>query len=229
MSGSGARLNLTVQTADGERPLAGTVGTLVIAGWTGRDRAATERHIAELEAIGVARPKAVPAFYRVAAGLLTAAAEIQVSGPYSSGEAEAAILSLGGQRYVGIASDHTDRQAEATGVSLAKQLCAKPLGPVVWPFDEVADHWDELILRSWIEEDGRRVPYQEGPLAAIRPPGELEALYGGLPAEAALFCGTLAVQGDIRPAGAFEMALEDPVRGRRLSHRYTVVPLPVEG
>ena len=43
----------------------------MIAGWTGRDQAAVERHIAELAAIGVARPLAVPCFYRVGANLLT--------------------------------------------------------------------------------------------------------------------------------------------------------------
>ena len=32
------------------------VDTLVIGGWTGRDAAAIEAHIAELEAVGVPRP-----------------------------------------------------------------------------------------------------------------------------------------------------------------------------
>ena len=87
MGESAAQLNLTVQTKNGDEPFTGGVGELVIAGWTGRNREAMEAHIAELEAIGIARPKTVPMFYRVAAGLLTTAAEIQVSGPHSSGEA----------------------------------------------------------------------------------------------------------------------------------------------
>ena len=49
------------------------VKELVIAGWTGRDVAALEKHIRELEAIGVKRPKTTPIFYRVAASLLKAA------------------------------------------------------------------------------------------------------------------------------------------------------------
>ncbi|MCY4395839.1 MAG: DUF2848 domain-containing protein [Rhodospirillaceae bacterium] len=229
MSESAAHLKLTAQTKDGDRPLAAAVGALVIAGWTGRNREAMEAHIAELEAIGIARPKTVPTFYRVAAGLLTTGAEIQVSGPHSSGEAETVILNLGGRHYVGVGSDHTDRQAETVGVSLSKQMCAKPVGPAVWPFDEVAGHWDELILRSWVEEDGGRSLYQEGAVSAMRPPGELQALYGGLPEGAAMFGGTLAVHGEIRTSAAFEMELEDPVLGRCLRHRYTIVPLPVEG
>lgn len=229
MGGSAAQLHLTVQAKDGDEPMAAAVGELVIAGWTGRNREAMEAHIAELEAIGIARPKTVPMFYRVAADLLTTAAEIQVSGPYSSGEAETVILNLGGRHYVAVGSDHTDRQAETVGVSLSKQMCAKPVGPSVWPFDEVAGHWDDLVLRSWIEDGGGRSLYQEGTAAAMRPPGELQGLYGGLPEGAAMFGGTLAVHGDIRPSAAFEMELEDPVLGRRLRHRYDILPLPVEG
>ena len=229
MGESAAQLNLTVQTQAGEEPLAAAVGELIIAGWTGRNREAMEAHIAELEAIGIARPKAVPTFYRVAASLLTTAAEIQVSGPHSSGEAETAILNLGGRHFVAVGSDHTDRQAETVGVSLSKQMCAKPVGPAVWPFDEVAGHWDELVLRSWVEEDGGRSLYQEGAVSAMCPPAELQNLYGGLPEGAAMFGGTLAVHGEIRTSAAFEMELEDPVLGRRLRHRYTILPLPVEG
>jgi hypothetical protein len=40
------------------------VKSLVVAGWTGRNVAALEAHIKELEAIGVKRPKTVPIFYR---------------------------------------------------------------------------------------------------------------------------------------------------------------------
>ena len=40
------------------------IKSLVIAGWTGRNVAALEAHIKELEAIGVKRPKSVPIFYR---------------------------------------------------------------------------------------------------------------------------------------------------------------------
>jgi Protein of unknown function (DUF2848) len=64
------------------------VKELVIAGWTGRDVAALEKHIRELEAIGVKRPKTTPIFYRVAASLLTNDDTIEALGDQSSGEAE---------------------------------------------------------------------------------------------------------------------------------------------
>jgi Protein of unknown function (DUF2848) len=59
---------------------------LVIAGWTGRDVAALEAHIKELEALGFVRPRRVPIFYRNAASLLTTAGTIEAVGDKSSGE-----------------------------------------------------------------------------------------------------------------------------------------------
>src|SRR3546814_15061821 len=47
------------------------VRSAVIAGWTGRDPVAVEKHIAELEELGVRRPASTPIFYRVAAPRLT--------------------------------------------------------------------------------------------------------------------------------------------------------------
>jgi hypothetical protein len=41
-----------------------------------------------------------------------------------------------------------------------------------------------------------------------------------------MFCGTLAVHGGLRPAERFEFELEDPVRGRKIHHGYSVVSLP---
>ena len=97
---------------------------LVIAGWTGRDQAALQKHIRELEAIGVKPPKTTPIFYRVAANLLTTASEIQVSGADTSGEVEFVLLNTSSGIRVAVGSDHTDRKAETIGVSLSKQLCA---------------------------------------------------------------------------------------------------------
>ena len=100
---------------------------LVIAGWTGRDEAALRKHIKELEEIGVKAPKSTPIFYRVAAGLFGYDTEIQVSGPNTSGEVEFVLLQKPDGLWVTVGSDHTDRKAETIGVSLSKQLCAKPV------------------------------------------------------------------------------------------------------
>ncbi len=197
---------------------------LVIAGWTGRDEAALRKHIRELEAIGVKPPKTTPIFYRVAAALFTHADEIQVSGPDTSGEVEFVLVQTDFELRVAVGSDHTDRKAETIGVSLAKQLCAKPVSRESWRYDEVKPHWEKLVLRSW--SDGEL--YQEGSVAAMRSPEDLLARYSLEPGWA-MFGGTLAAKGGIRPGKVFRMELEDPVRKRRLAHEYRIRVLPVEG
>jgi len=201
------------------------VSELVIAGWTGRDQAALQKHIRELEEIGVKPPKTTPIFYRVAASLFTTAGEIEVSGADTSGEVEFVLLKSDTELRVTVGSDHTDRKAETIGVSLSKQLCAKPVSPESWRYDEVKPHWERLMLRSWA--DGEL--YQEGPVTAMRAPEDLLQRFGGLRRGWAMFCGTLAAKGGIRPAAKFAMELEDPVLGRKLSHEYAIKVLPVEG
>src|ERR1700728_4399844 len=80
------------------------VDHLVIAGWTGRDKAALEKHIAELAAIGVPRPATTPIFYRASAARLTIDDGIEALGAASSGEAEFILLRHGGNLWVGAGS-----------------------------------------------------------------------------------------------------------------------------
>ena len=66
-----------------------------------------------------------------------------------------------------------------------------------------------MILRSWASIDGARVLYQEGTLDAMLPVKDLiERGFGGkgLPDGCAMFGGTFAAKGGIRPA--------EPVRVR---------------
>jgi hypothetical protein len=198
---------------------------VVIAGWTGRDEAQLKKHIMELAEIGVKPPKTTPIFYRVSASLITFSNQIQVSGPDTSGEVEFVLLSKPDGLWVTVGSDHTDRKAETIGVSLSKQLCEKPLAKDAWRYDEVKPHWDKLVLRSWA--DGKL--YQEGPVTAMRSPEDLLSRHGQIPAGWAMFCGTLAAKGGIRPADVFRIELDDPVRKRKLSHEYRIHVLPVEG
>jgi len=227
--GSQAQLSLRKIGTAGFRHEGVAVHTLVIAGWTGRNQEALEKHIRELEDLGVPRPKTTPIFYRVAASLLTTVDEIQVSGANSSGEVETILFRLADGLWVGLGADHTDRKAETMGVSLSKQLCAKPVASEVWRYEDVRPHWDKLTLRSWAWIGGQRQPYQEGPVSTMRDPEDLMKRYGGLQPGAAMYCGTLAVKGGIRAADAFEMELEDPVLGRSIRHKYKIAPLPVEG
>lgn len=205
--------------------------TLIVAGWAGRDIAAIEHHIEELAAIGVPRPSSVPLYYRIADNQLTQKETVQALGEESSGEVETFVFSVDGEMYVSIASDHTDRKLETYSVAMSKQVCVKPLAGSAWRLADVADYWDELIIRSYIVENGVEVLYQEGPLASLRTPQDLVAGYTGgaavLPAGAGMTCGTVGAIGGIRPSVDFTMELHDPRRQRTLRHRYHVETLPV--
>lgn len=205
--------------------------TLIVAGWAGRDIAAIEHHIEELAAIGVPRPSSVPLYYRIADNQLTQKETVQALGEESSGEVETFVFSVDGEMYVSIASDHTDRKLETYSVAMSKQVCVKPLAGSAWRLVDVADYWDELIIRSYIVENGVEVLYQEGPLASLRTPQDLVAGYTGgaavLPAGAGMTCGTVGAIGGIRPSVDFTMELHDPRRQRTLRHRYHVETLPV--
>jgi hypothetical protein len=204
----------------------GEIRHLTIAGWTGRNRAAVDHHIAELAAIGVAPPSDVPLFYRVSHTLLTVEPAIEVLGSTSSGEVEPVVLMLNGETWLGLGSDHTDRKLEAVSVAASKQACPKPVCPEVWRLSEVAERLETLELRCDIEEDGAWVTYQQGRLDSLLPLAQLIA-NADLPDGSALFCGTLGALGGIRPSRAYRMSLHDPARDRTLHLGYHVTPLPV--
>jgi Protein of unknown function (DUF2848) len=212
------------------RPIA--LQTAIVAGWTGRDPVAREKHITELMALGVARPATTPIYYRVSASRLTTASQIEAVGENSSGEVEVVLIRDAGKIWVGVGSDHTDRKVETYNVTISKQMCDKPIAPELWLFDDVRDHWDSLILRSWIEEGGERRLYQEGAVSAMLVPDTIVAGYkanGELADGTAMFCGTLAAHGGIRPSSQFSFELADPVRNRRIAYSYDIITLPNVG
>src|SRR5437660_516552 len=98
---SAIELDFTVDAGGSTKPLTIRVEQAVVAGWTGRDPVARDKHIAELEAIGIARPASTPIFYRVSARRLTTARTIAVSGRNSSGEVEFVLFATGNRVYVG--------------------------------------------------------------------------------------------------------------------------------
>jgi hypothetical protein len=226
-----ARLEFDGAAKGGVEKVAVDISDLVIAGWTGRDVAALNHHIEELKAIGVQPPSKVPLYYRVAAQMLTQADRIQVLGDDTSGEVEPVLVGAADRLWVTVGADHTDRKLESYGVAHSKQVCPKVIGRTAWRFEEVEPHWDRLILRSFITEGGKKVLYQEGPLAKIRAPRELIAGWRNgekrLPAGTAMFCGTMPAIGAIRASPRFEMEIEDPVLGRKLAHAYQVAALPI--
>lgn len=223
-------LDLTLVTGNDAQQTSVDVTTGIIAGWTGRDQEGIRHHVAELEALGVKAPHVTPTFYRVSVSRFTLAPAIQVIGNGSSGEVEFVLLTHGGKLWVGLGSDHTDREVETYDVTVSKQMCDKPISSTFWAFDDLAAHWESLKLRSFIVEDGERKPYQECSVTQMLDPHVLMSLYRwdgkGFPENAMMFCGTSPAIGGIRPAGNFEMELHDPVLQRTLSRAYTIETVP---
>lgn len=207
-----------------------TANELVVAGWTGTDEKGLLHHIEELAVLGVPRPSSVPVFYRNAVSNVMQVDRLQVLGPDTSGEVEPVVLAMDDGLWLTVGSDHTDRKAEAMGIALSKQLCAKVIGTVAWRLEDVAGHWESLIVRAHATIDGKRVLYQEGTLKSLRHPSDLIARYAGgkpLPVGTVMMGGTMSAIGGIRPASRFEMELEDPTTGERITHAYDIEALPV--
>lgn len=223
-----------VLDADSEQEITFTPNRFVIAGWTGRDKVAMEKHMAELEELGIKRPAATPVFYRASTSRLTQQELLQNPGEGSSGEVEFVLFNIDGDWWIGTGSDHTDRQVEAYNITVSKQMCDKPIASRLWNYAELRDHWDDLEIRSHALIDGQRVTYQHGTVAAMLSPDELvisfEAQTGTQfgPGDV-MMGGTLAAIGGVRPAEAFEFELHDAKRGRTISHRYHIESLPNVG
>jgi hypothetical protein len=220
-------LSLLVDGREGRTPLTFTVRRIVCAGYTSRDPREAERHIRELEGLGIAPPKEVPVFFTVASYLATVEQFIEVQGPFTSGEAEFALLLGPGGPWVTVASDQTDRFVERHSVPAAKQLCSKVLAPTVWPLAEVEGHWDDLELRAWVRSGRKRRLYQEGKLGSLLAP---DTLLSGLRRRVGrvldgviVLSGTVpTVDGQVIYGDAYELELADPRLGRAIRTQYAV-------
>lgn len=153
-----------------DEPLELTDFTAFVAGYTGRDETAVQEHIDELAAIGIAPPPSVPMFYPVEPSSITTHRTVTVSGAKTSGEIEPLYIRTRGRYYLGIASDHTDRDLEADDIAASKRACPKPVGSTVVSVDDINQlDLDDVHVGSYV--DGRL--YQDGYLNALRPPSNV--------------------------------------------------------
>jgi hypothetical protein len=220
-------LSLVVESPEGRAPLGFAVRHVVCAGYTSRDRSDAERHIQELGGLGIARPKEVPIFFAVASYLASTDQVIEVQGPFTSGEAEVALLFGPDGPWVTVASDHTDRFVERHSVPAAKQLCPKVLAATVWRLADVEGHWDELELRAWVRSGRKRALYQEAKLGSLL---ALDTLLSGLRRRVGralhgvvMLSGTVpTVDGQLIYGDAYELELADPRLDRVIRTEYAV-------
>lgn len=227
-------LDLILDDRREETPLTFAPKRFIVAGWTGRDKAAMEHHMAELEAIGIARPASTPVFYRNAVSRLTTTDLLQTPGAGSSGEVEFVLFNIDGTLWVGVGSDHTDRDVERYNITVSKQMCDKPICNRLWPLAAVEDRWDTLEIESRAVIDGQEVLYQQGTVAAMLAPEDLIVAFEAEtgtdfgPGDV-MMGGTLPAIGGVRAAERFAFSLRDPATGSALAHGYDVEVLENAG
>lgn len=227
------QIDAVFTTREGSSRASVTFNRVIIGGWTGRDKDALQHHIDELSALGIKPPAKTPTFYAVSVLNLTASDVIDVVGDASSGEVEYILIQHKGELWVGAGSDHTDRHFEQHGITLAKQMCAKPIAPEFWPLDELRKHWDQIRMRSFIPESGNEVLYQDGTFGSLLSPDELleRLAEDGMSMEdgTVLFGGTTNAIGGIRFSKQFRYELVDPELNRKIGGYYEVQPLGIAG
>lgn len=221
------KLEFTVEEIAGRRNLSLAMRGAVLCGYTGRDQAAVRKHIAELEEQGINPPPAVPMFYPKAPWGICPDGAIHVQGRETSGEIEFVLFVQDQLIYVGLGSDHTDRDLEKIDILKSKQVCPSVISGSLWSYEEVKDHWDRIEFRSWTREGGRKRLYQESTLASILKPDTLVDLVRRRVRESiegiAIFSGTSPLLTDGFIFGdRFEGELSDPVLGRRIELAYDI-------
>ena len=197
---------------------------LIVVGFAGKDIAKTMEHIHELEAEGIKCPKSVPVVYQCSKALLTTDAVIDVIAEKTSGEVEYLILVRDGKYYIGIGSDHTDRDLEAVSIHKSKQVCLKPYAQTFWPYDEIKDHFDQIKLISSQVIDGRTVEYQAGLTSDLLP---LSRIIAEIEKETStnnslIYTGTVPLKDGFKFGNVFSCKLIDETLGREIALTYDI-------
>jgi hypothetical protein len=185
--------------------------------------------------------------------LITNEDTIEVQGAQTSGEVEFVAVRHQGQIYISVGSDHNDRSVEDMWTAMLgkvydsaklKQLAPSVVAREAWPYEDIKDHWDEIILRSYVTANGQKIPYQEFPLSNLL---DLEYyldhcpwlgedgsfLLGGssdlvdeLPKD--LYQGQSTMEGVVFPPD-FHCQMIDPVLDRNIAHSYAILALDEPG
>lgn len=222
-----SRMKFLISTKEGKCEREITYDQVFAIGYAGRDMEKTMEHIRELEEqLGVPAPIKIPTIFQCGTYLLTQEEDLHFIGEKTCGEVEYVMVATGGKVYIGIGSDHTDRDLEGLSVPKAKQICAKPIGIELWDYEELKDHWETIQLYSYQTVDGKEILYQKGTLADIMDPcmilKELDERVGEV-GDAVIYSGTVPLTEGFRYGSDFRCEMADEVLGRKLSLRYRVI------
>jgi len=231
-----SRLAMTLEKWPVERvALDLKVGRVYNLGFTIRDAEKMQRHLEECYAVGVPELKVdkPPLIFPMSSWATITDEEVTVQRARTSGEVEIVTISLGGELYIGVGSDHTDRELETIDIPWSKQVAPNVLAPTLWRWEDVAGHWDDVMLESYVLDEGKEVLYQRASVAEFWTPVEMvNSLEGRVPAitdAQILFSGTVVSEGEQLNFGReWRIAMIDPVFERKIEHTYRVVVLSEE-
>lgn len=225
-------IKFNLNKLDGIEEIEMNYDELLIIGYAGRDMEKTMEHIKELEEeLGVAPPKKIPTIFQCSNLILSQDENLQFVGNKTAGEIEYVIILIDGKKYIGIGSDHTDRELESVSVLKSKQVCPKPIGLDIWDYEEVKDHWDEIKLVSTQIVDGEEVVYQDGSLADILTPDKiLDELYErvGNIKNSIIYSGTVPLVDGFKFGQTFKGEMIDTKLNRKLSLKYNIIEISEE-
>lgn len=219
-------MDFTVISKTGKRSLTVDIKSVAVAGFSGRNIEKMMEQVGQLEKENIKSPdySELPAVYPVSPSLLTQDGSITVHSHKTSGEVEFLLLKHDGEYYVGLGSDHTDREIEAEDIQRSKEVCPKPISPILWEYYDVKDHLDKVRMLAATRVDGRAYEYQEGTMADLLPPiAILNRVSKDMDLEDCLiFSGTIPLLRDYRYGDTFACRLSDDELGREIELRYTV-------
>ncbi|MFZ2331260.1 MAG: DUF2848 family protein [Atribacterota bacterium] len=222
-------LNFIINRLTGNEEIEISIPFMINAGYAGRTQDKIQEHIEELKKLGVPGPDEIPILFPITANKATQSEHIDVQGEQTSGEIEFVLLKHRNEWLVTVGSDHTDRELEKFSVEKSKQACPNILAKILWPVNEMLNHWDQVQLRSWVIENKERILYQEATLEELLPFKKLlefvQKKVKGKLEDIPIFSGTIPTLKGLIFADYFEMEIVDPVLDRSIRHQYSVQPL----
>lgn len=230
----GHRMNFTVDRLSGSELLEVEVSRGYNLGFTIRDAAKMQAHLDEVAKEGVTPPvcETPPIIFPISNWAWLTGEDCDIQTEHTSGEIEIFMLDTADELLVGVASDHTDRKLEGTDIPWSKQVAPNIVAPTLWAWSDVADHWDECRLDSWVTDKGVRTHYQSAGVAEFWSPPDMVAGVAGRVTDAlprVFVSGTVVSLGHKLIYGElWELRLHDPVLDRSIEHTYRVTVLANE-
>lgn len=204
---------------------------MINAGYTGKNQQAVQKHIDELKELGIPAPGKIPVFFPKYPDRITQDRIIPCLDEEAHiGEAEYVLLFSGEEIYVAAGSDHTDRSLEQVSIPRAKQVYPNIISKDAWKLNDVEGRFDELVLHSYVENNGEKMLYQEATLGELLNPGELlEHLKDIIDLSdrdgLVIYSGTVAGSFEIDYSPFFEVAIKDLKRDMVLTCSYRFEPV----